>query len=969
MFNLASLIAGKKLNVNKNNEEKQEEDIKKSYIHGINVIFKNGIYKGYHGFVSDFFPATYELTKSGHAFIEAEKYGELKPIGTKIPTEFGESIIERIILRGTLKSVMTGSQFQTLTKFIIYKDQNDGIVKLGQILDKDKLKQNANEEQLIKKSIAESILDINNELEGKKQMRIFRGNRDLSNDDKIQKLLKIREDLLQQQDNIDKQIVTINRMKDSTKDLNISDIINPNNTVVIEHNISDIEHSFILNMSKMNIKEKSLDEYMGKLTIKNESKRKEKTDELIKIFSEEIKYNSKLFDNIRYPERNDNKISIIYNKDIIGPVYYMNEKGDFTEYDTNKIQYYISYDKIVVFKPSMIEIQEDKRFAKIKKGPYTNQIFRIKSYNKAKLSITLATNGQTIQENLIQKKDKNGEIINNQFENKPIYTSDVFYIDFTLKNGNKAELVKILQNNQFRILEKGDTEYIERVINEDEIKSYEEGFLFNSIVVSSKQVDNEIDNGIFFSTKKIEDEDNYDNINNEEEEEEFNENAEYNNYGEENENNEHENNYGNEYIEDELKGSFKDTQRTTVEHILTSKQETYKKNVLKMMKALNLNDDTIDLYEIINRIDKVIDIITTKLKTIDYNQDISVTKDIKYIIVCIVLYELFNYGYNESLDKIIEKLYLKYLTSSDITNNNLNNSIFLKQWDNLTEDIISNSVIQIKQYQAEKNDIQIFKIILINCNKIIQQIMNINVNIERIYNKENYEIIPLGVNLKTNKRYRDEENEKSMIKLKESFNKLAESGGSLHINNLLKNNIPTVEVPILWGNYSKILEKYKAALTEKYNNTNITNKGDYIYIRDNLFRAPFALREISNINVKLAFENIYKGLLNIIVEKITREEHQKNKKQKIIMENRKKFENDGLYDDDNENDIVVKNTRSYERERKLREMRNKIREATFAANREHQKNKKISEKTTDSTNDTDTIMSSDNVSDDYDNYT
>jgi len=65
---------------------------KKQFKHGNNVILKLGTYKGYYGYVYDFFPSKIELEIEDQQYINSKTYGE-KNIGETIMTEFGDSTI------------------------------------------------------------------------------------------------------------------------------------------------------------------------------------------------------------------------------------------------------------------------------------------------------------------------------------------------------------------------------------------------------------------------------------------------------------------------------------------------------------------------------------------------------------------------------------------------------------------------------------------------------------------------------------------------------------------------------------------------------------------------------------------------------------------------------------------------------------------------------------------------------------
>lgn len=73
-------------------KQKQEQKDKKYFKHGNNIIMKLGTYKGYYGYVYDFFPSKIEIEIEDQQYINAKPYGD-KKVGSTIVTEFGDSTI------------------------------------------------------------------------------------------------------------------------------------------------------------------------------------------------------------------------------------------------------------------------------------------------------------------------------------------------------------------------------------------------------------------------------------------------------------------------------------------------------------------------------------------------------------------------------------------------------------------------------------------------------------------------------------------------------------------------------------------------------------------------------------------------------------------------------------------------------------------------------------------------------------
>lgn len=848
-FNLAALISGSEIKQqteqknqkNEKNEKNQEQ--KKSYSHGINVIFTKGIYKGYNGVVSDFYPATYELTTTGQAFVDADKFGPIQPIGSVIYTDFGKSEIQRILLANK----------DPIAKLVIYKE-ND-VLKIGNVFNLEKRHEK-------------------------------------------------------------------NKL---SQHFNMDEIENPNNTFITE--LSVFDESLILDMNMLSMNQNLTEQIIKQM---NQLHLNDKISvapiQIIEQLSEQIKQNSNLLDIMTNPVYSDITPTVVYKKDIIS-TYYMNIYGDslgkFSDYNLIKTQYYISYVNNVSFKPSMIEIQKDKQFAKIKKGIFSRQIFKIKAYNQSRSSITLSSNGITIHSHSVAEKNKdNNQVI---FKTRPIYQSDLFYMDVVLKNGNTAQIVKIMDNNTISIIEKQNNKFETKTISMLDIVKYEQGFSFDTGIV---QETDEVNKTNFNYTNNDKNDENDENENQEVNDDDVNKDEQEHDYEEVEENADNE-----QEQEQEQKASFKDTQRTSYEQKqLTSKQLSYKNTIEQVIKLLNMNEDNLDIYATINTIEQVISIIIKQLKSIDYKLDLTVTSNMKFIIVCVILYDLIkSKGYNQDIDLVISKLFPKYFTVKDLSASHINDNIFLKEWNQLDSNIISESIIKITQYRKNDKDFsKIVKILLLNCDKVIQNIMNININIINP-GQIKEELIPIGVNMMTGRRIKDEQEEIDLLRTRNSKKTV------VLVKYLLEDKpIPENEVPIIWESYVNVLDKYRKALQQKYDTQ---NNNSYLYIMNNLHRGPYALKEQMPDNVRKMFVNTYRQLLGSIISQQAKLEILKDNKRKRddqIQEYRSTLNIDELFGEDSEDDTPIKNTRKYEREKKIREIKASITKSSIAANRNAQ---------------------------------
>jgi len=147
--------------------------------------------------------------------------------------------------------------------------------------------------------------------------------------------------------------------------------------------------------------------------------------------------------------------------------------------------------------------------------------------------------------------------------------------------------------------------------------------------------------------------------------------------------------------------------------------------------------------------------------------------------------------------------------------------------------------------------------------------------------------------------------------------------------------LPAIEVKIIWTNiYQAILEKFQTEVQKKADNQGDL-RADYLYIKNNLFRAPFAIRDDPmKASVRKAFEGIYKTLLSTIIKQNLKMEKGKKRQrdeQETIRVNRSKLYSAQLEDEDE--DIQPQHTKAYLREQTKRETQRSLMKATRSANR------------------------------------
>ena len=642
---------------------------------------------------------------------------------------------------------------------------------------------------------------------------------------------------------------------------------------------------------------------------------------ILEELSEEIKVNESILNMIKKIENKDDvDVRIIFKKDIIGPQYYINVSdnlGDVKIYNPNKDQYLVSYKKMLPLNPGMVAIEKDsygKEFGIVKKGPYVGQRLEVVTHKEAGLAIILSSNGNRITSHVVRKGDMVDELNNPVFEERMIYPSDVFYIDLLLLNDNYAQVNKIIDDDLMNITEMdANRKFIKRDISFSEIKELQPGFKIGKE-----------------SKLKVEIPEIYD--------VELDDIEEYDDEGDESK----EIDYvmspvEGEEGEGEQKMSFKDIERTeVVRKELTRAEQSMKDEFLNILRLLKVGEDNIDVYKMIDMTNDLLKLIKTKLKEIDYKTDIMVTSNIKFILVCIVLYELIRVtGFDKSLDDVLKMLFPSYFTIRDIQANRMNDNIFLMEWSSYTsKEKINESIKIIKKYMKEKDYIKIIKELILSADSVLQGLLGLRINIIKRDIVSMEDLIPLGVNPVTGKKYSEERAEQTLERSRKGFMRFRDQ--IVTVDDLINDKpLPIKEVEIIWSSINMpIIRKFENEIQRKAD-AQIELRDDYIYIKDNLLRAPFALRD-DNIrpSVKKAFTLMYKKLLDAIVKqnkKIETGKKRKREEDEQVKLNRELFYTKD-FNDEEEDNFEPKHTGSYLKEQGRREMMKQLTKSMRATN-------------------------------------
>jgi hypothetical protein len=899
-FNLASLIAGTSGTpspiVSKTPESKEiKKSQKKTFTHGVNIVLNHGTYKGYHASVVDFFPASINLLTSGRAYIQADKYGPIVQPGSTLITDVGESVVEQVI-------PAIGGEYAPIQ---LFKSRSDNQIRVGRVISND---------NVIMRSLMKQGKDIG----------------------EIQMMME-----------------------------------NRNNCFLVELSLFDA--SLISNMTSLNIAGDEADILAEQLT--NMQINSEMPAPLEQL-SQEVKTNASFLDKIIHPEyfEHEIEVKVVFKRDLVGPQYYLNVSsnlGDIKMYNPVKTHYLVSYKKSIEFRMNAVNIEKEalapgekafqmkhetalpskpqeiqmssqqinqeenvqkfRYFGVVKSGPYTGQRLTVVNYIPSHLEVILSSTGKKITSHIVRKRNSEGNYIvdernNPVFESSLILPSHVFYVDLLLKNGNYAQVNKILANDNLTVSEKDEKtrKYKIHEITKNDIQQLQPGFKFNEkeVVVQkeeeimiagpSEQVDE--------SEVQV-----YDEEGDESQEIDyaFSPNEEVGEISE----------------EQPQKASFKDLQRTNFEERkLTEEEKNLKTNIVNILKYLKMHDESIDVYATIDSVSSLIKIIKNKLKTkLNYTTDLSVTSNMKFIIVCVVIYELIKVGFYKNLNEVISMLFPQYFSIRDIKADSMNDNIFFMLWsEDLTQERITESVNKIREYRSNESDYpKIIKEILINADNALQGLLGLHVNIIDRSPIELKDLIPVGVNPVTGRRFKDEKTEEDLTRSRAATVRMRSQ--LMTVEDLLNDTpLPVVEVPIMWSKvYTPIIQKFEQTIQSKAD-TQSENRTDYLYIKDNLHRAPFAIRDDPmKASVRKAFEGMYKTLLAHITQQTLKVEKGKKRmreEQEQIRVNRSKIASIKPREEDDE-DYEIQNTRSYIREQQKRETQKSITRATRAANR------------------------------------
>lgn len=500
-------------------------------------------------------------------------------------------------------------------------------------------------------------------------------------------------------------------------------------------------------------------------------------------------------------------------------------------------QYFINYKHVVKLQTGSVSFVEGNNVI-IQKGIYKNKRGKVVSTECATLNIQIDAIGKMINEHVVKNTIRK------------IRNDDVFYCDFKLKNGNYFQVVECKNRDSIFVgMEMQVSGIISSTICSKDIMEVMPGFTIlnsGSMTVITEETEETED------TEDTEDMIVMDSIETAMEQMDIDDDeSEVDGYADvdvvetvEMENYQYENKEG------QMKETFKDTERSSFGQRTLSKDE---KEYVKMIEKCMIMGD-VNIYSLLDRVNDAVEKMKLELKKIDVLSWKST--DVKYIVTCLVAYEIIRNGNSMSsydFRDYITKLY----ESGYFTKNSILNTEFIRddeKIDNMESCLyfIQEERTNMKKLFKESKFLDIVRIIVKNCDYLLQLWFG---KVMFIENKK-IEFIPVS---KPN----------TIREYPKYF---------LTTDDIVKDVTVDTAKRIMWGPESKkLINVWKGILDQRLQKEkNETAKELYSFVRDNLENAPFVLRELELSGDKLdqlkyrelkrSFES-FSGKLKIHVEK------------------------------------------------------------------------------------------------------
>ena len=471
-------------------------------------------------------------------------------------------------------------------------------------------------------------------------------------------------------------------------------------------------------------------------------------------------------------------------------------------------QYLVVYKSIVKVNDNVADVDEKRVF--FQRGVYKNKTGELLDIESAYLNVQINAIGKLVTEHSVK--------LESGFGVRKIVPEDVFYCDIELKDGSYFQVEECYED-KFVGRKRGSN--VTMTILNDNIEKFMPGFTINMVSSTILEMEEEIDVKNMFVMDTIEESEETDDIDEDD----------VDNYGDDNDNEkdvQYEN--GNEYenTEVEMKASFKDTERSfVVQRIFTKDEKEYLKIIEKCASVIGEVSNVFTLLDCVNDAVKTMKMELAKIDVFDWKNT-----DVKYIIACLVVYDLVNNGYSMSVydfKKIVEKLY----ETGYITKNSISNSAFIRSdiggdvklkktcWNCIQ--MSNDSKVFVKRLYKESKYLDIVKIIMENCNIVLQN----------LFGK-----VAFGC----------EDSKIELIQVSKPHTVHEYPKYFLTTQDIMDDVMVDTARKIMWGPKSKtLINIWKQSLNKKLEEElNTDLKQIYRFVIENLDNAPFALRSLES---------------------------------------------------------------------------------------------------------------------------
>lgn len=714
--------------------------------HGINISMSGSSHKGRHGIVTEFNPALYELRVSGTDYVEVRNE-RINQVGDSIFTELGESLI---------KDYIPANKNQKYFKVYLFREPNNPNTQIG--IEITKL---AFVEQILKKqgydqyAIPHFLSD---------PMRLF----------------------------------------------------------VYKISVDDTVAQITNNLSQLNFDQtQDLINQMSQLNIQNQPE-----NQLQQLIQKLNEHHDEILDKVYHTEfAGQFEITMIIKSNVL-ETYFINKDNfnDVKTMDPSVSHYLVDYVRNQRFALNQVERSQAltnfeklvKRREDIKRqlsgeslenlypsnvnvtsGPFRGKTFPFVAFHPAHLRVDI--DNKNISSHLVVIRDESGNKLRSIYSR--IFDTDVFYQDIILENGEYATIKRIdpINNQLIRIVTRGGQEQVLHIHNDRYKLNQGVKFIFDT----TEQEQDQEQETVRAQPQVFSDE-------MEPEVQEVTDEAPE----------EGDDDYGYEAPEEqspiekvdeqEAKTTFKDLERTQMEmRQLTNEEQDIKKEVQTVLNKLGANDSEINVYDLIDKISNLL----RNLSRLNVNSiNLLVTSNFKYIVVCMVLYELLTSHFTINLDDAVDSLLTSYFNTNDFRANSLNQTIFIRNgtWSPyVSQTHLAPILGHIHEYLQSNNYREILRSVLTNTDLIIQSIIGSSFNVTRRRSAVPEELIPVGLNIQTGRRYKDEALDVAMERLRSSKHNTIKM---VTVNDLIEGTLPTTEMPVYWSFYKPVLDTYRTEL-------------------------------------------------------------------------------------------------------------------------------------------------------------